>query len=115
MVCGLLNIMLARHFSLLIVCFVFVNCTPCHAHLWGFLCPIFVVACVRGHLIVIVCVINNTDGSSPSFRQVSCDCSIRVSRSLGIVLCLQVVIFSAAEEYPFGFSNSRNYDQENWE
>ena len=67
MVCGLLNIMLARHFSLLIVCvcFVFfVNCTPCHAHLWGFLCPIFVVACVRGHLIVIVCVINNTDGSS---------------------------------------------------
>ena len=66
MVCGLLNIMLARHFSLLIVCvFVFfVNCTPCHAHLWGFLCPIVVVACVRGHLIVIVCVINNTDGSS---------------------------------------------------
>ena len=47
------------------MCFVFfVNCTPCHAHLWGFLCPIFVVACVRGHLIVIVCVINNTDGSS---------------------------------------------------
>ena len=41
----------------------FVNCTPCHAHLWGFLCPIFVVACVRGHLIVIVYVINNTDGS----------------------------------------------------
>ena len=30
----------------------------------GLLCPIFVVACVRGHLIVIVCVINNTDGSS---------------------------------------------------
>ena len=61
MVCGLLNIMLARHFSLLIVCVFcfFVNCTPCHAHLWGFLCPIFVVACVRGHLIVIVCVINN--------------------------------------------------------
>ena len=67
MVCGLLNIMLARHFSLLIVCVLFlVNCTPCHAHLWGFLCPIFVVACVRGHLIVIVCVINNTDGSSLS-------------------------------------------------
>ena len=68
MVRGLLNIMLARHFSLLIVCVFcfFVNCTPCHAHLWGFLCPIFVVACVRGHLIVIVCVINNTDGSSLS-------------------------------------------------
>ena len=27
------------------------------------------------------------------------------------VLCLQVVIFSVAEEYPFNFYNSRNYSR----
>ena len=61
MVCGLLNIMLARHFSLLIVCvfcfllIVLLAMPTCGA----FYALFFVVACVRGHLIVIVCVINN--------------------------------------------------------